>query len=98
MAMWAKPVGTSESFNADLKELQLTYPELPSLVEDFKQALAENPGLPRIPFAEDGAPEDEPELYAQMMDYPPLGGAGMRKFRISYWAPPGDPNPWQRFT
>lgn len=97
--MWSAPVGTAESFDEDLAVLLSKYQDLPSVVDKFKVALANNVKLTRMPLDDGTGPEEYPGVFVQLLDYPPLGQAGIQLFRIGYHAPPDHKaNAWQRFT
>jgi len=96
--MWAQPVATAESFDQDLAVLLPQYDELPSVIEGFKRALAANRGITRIPLDDGENGEEFPGVFAQLVDYPPLGPAGKQRFRVTYHAMAERANPWQHFT
>lgn len=97
--MWAKPVGTAESFDEDLAVLLPKYPELKKVVDRFARALVDNPKLTRIPLDDGEGIGEFPGVFVHLLDYPPLGVDGLHRFRVTYHAPPrGKPNPWQQFT
>jgi hypothetical protein len=97
--MWSAPVGTAESFDHDLAVLLPKYSELPDVVTAFMDALAHNVKLTRIPLDDGSGQDDFQGLFAQLLDYPPLGEMGIQLFRVTYHAPPKhEANPWQRFT
>jgi hypothetical protein len=90
-AMWVRPVGTDESFDNNVDGLRARYSEIDSVVDTFKNDLANNPKLTRMPLGG--------ELFAQRVDYPPLGADGIQRFLVIYHAPPGhQANPMQQFT
>lgn len=96
--MWADPVATAESFSKDLAVLLGKYSELPELIAEFKEALKNNIGITRIPLDDPDGDEEFPGVFAQLLDYPPLGTKGIKAFRITYHAMAEKANPWQRFT
>lgn len=97
--MWSNAVETTESFTSDVAVLLSKYPELPTVIEAFKDALKNNPKLSRMPLDDGNGGDDYKGIFVHLMDYPPLRAAGIRLFRVSYWAPQGhQSNPWQRFS
>jgi hypothetical protein len=96
--MWAEPVATAESFVEDLAVLVNKYPELPSVVDEFKEALKNNLRITRIPLDDGDGNEEFPGVFAQLLDYPPLAAKGIKLFRVTYHAMAEEANPWQRFT
>ena len=96
--MWAEPVATAESFKEDLAVLVGKYSKLPALIEEFKGALKDNIGITRIPLDDPEGPPEFPDVFAQLIDYPPLAGKGIKRFRITYHAMAEKANPWQHFT
>lgn len=79
--------------------LTVDFPELPAVVEQFKHALRDNVKLTRLSLDGDGSTPDFSGLWGHMLDYPQFRGAGKRRFRVAYFAPPDHKaNPWQRFT
>ncbi len=96
--MWAHPVATAESFEKDSADLLGDYPKLPAVIDEFKGALKDNLRITRIPLDDGDGPEENPGVFAQLLDYPPLGAKGVKLFRVTYHAMAEKANPWQRFT
>jgi len=96
--MWAEPVATAESFTEDLAVLVSAYPKLTALISDLKEALKNNIGITRMPLDDPDGPAEFPDVFAQLLDYPPLAEKGINKFRVTYHAMSEKANPWQHFT
>ncbi len=72
-------VKRTEAFEADLTELREKYDKIDAAVADLRDTLMLGYDLPMIPVD-----EADPHVFAQKMDYPPLGSLGLGRFVVTY--------------
>lgn len=87
--MRAPEVVQDESFKTDLAALRETFPEIEDVVAELAEVLQLGYQLPEIPVDENSAPQ----VYAQLLDYPPKGVSGLQQFLVTYHATDPEPSP-----
>lgn len=96
MAMRGSQVNEAPSFLADVKALRDRYTDIRTAIEEFKLALKADYILPMQRVS-----ETIPRVYAQKMDYPPMGSGGRGRFIVVLHMTKPTPSmgvPFQTFT
>ena len=90
-AMWATTVEQEASFVDHLNRLRKDYPKIDEPIDEFIDRLRTYFTLPNIPVD----PDSHPNIFADKLDYPPLGSEGAGCFLVTYYASPVAENPMQ---
>jgi len=92
MAMRGAVVEEAPSFIANVKALRDRYPRIREAIDEFKQALKLDYVIPMLRVS-----ESTPQVYAQKMDYPPMGSGGRGRFVVVLHATKAAPSMNQPF-
>jgi hypothetical protein len=90
-AVRAPTVESAPSFDQDVAALRTKYPEIDSAVSELMENLRSYWTIPHHPVD----PATHPNIYAEKLDYPPLGAAGAGRFLATYYGSPLTTNPMQ---
>jgi len=79
MAVRMAEVRRTDAFEADLKELRKTYHQIDAAWAELRDTLLPGYDLPLSPVD-----DAVPNVFAQKMDYPPLGALGLGRFVVTF--------------
>lgn len=82
MAVRVPTVDERPEFAAQCAALRGKYPEIDAVIEDFREILLLDYGVPHVPVDADGLAR----VYAVKRDYPPSGSNGRGVFLLTYHA------------
>lgn len=80
MAMRAPQVRRAATFETDLEALREQHAEIDDAIDAFCEALV----LGYREASSDRIPGHNPPVYAHRVDYPPFGGRGRGRFRVTF--------------
>ena len=81
MAAIRPPIVEERSeFREQAEHVKTTYPEIESVLDEFREALVMDYDLPHVPIGL----ADNPGVCAVKLDYPPRGVDGLGRFLLTY--------------
>jgi hypothetical protein len=89
VSMRGSEVVRDSSFEDDLAALRGMYPEIDRVVSELVDVLLLDYDLPEIPVEV----KTLQQVYAVLLDYPPLGPSGPQRFLVTYHATDPTPSP-----